>query len=339
MAMHSIPDTKCVVRNPTQTIIRCNADEIMVRWGSRSRTSHQLKDDHNRGVLADLVERLALPADIAQISAWYPHVDPVHIEEILDSLLRHHVVVELAQAEGAFLELGLQLGSRSLLAQCSVGVVGDGAIARAVINDLADAGVGSFAVLDIRRALRDHGAALVTGEAEIEWLDSDGDAELADLFGEADVVCVAGDEPDLAMLYRCNALALESQTPWLMAHADGPEIIVGPLFRPYETACFNDYDTQEEAARTHRMDHLFYKAALVRDGFERRPIPRFMAEQAGSMATLALVQALTGGASFLEGAVLRTDLERMEVVREMVLRMPRCPACIGGRPDYRHPFL
>ena len=313
------PTTEALIRNPSLHVIRCNADEIVVRSGTRSKTSQTLADDERRGLLADVVEQLSLSATPAELLERLPGADAADVDQLLAQLVEHRVVTTLDAAESGLVHYGLQRSEERAIAARRVAVVGSGAIATAVRANLADLGVTD-----------------VVDAAEGPDL---GDGVLADLFDDADLVVVATDEPDLSLLYRCNGAAIETGTPWLSTHADGPELVIGPLFRPGETACFNDYDIQEEAGRTFRMDHLFYKSALASNGFERRTLPRASAEHAAAMASHGIVQELSGSGSFLEGTVVRVDMERLEVIRELVMRLPRCPACSQLAPDYRHPFL
>lgn len=320
--------TITLIRNPSLHVIRCNADEIVVRFGTRSKTSHTLADGEHRGILADLIEALALPSALEDIYVRFAGVDRTDVDEVLDQLVEQNVVTTVEAAESGLIHLGLSRGTEGAIAMASVAIVGGGQLADAVRSNLSNLGVNR-----IFDSFVDDVPALSK-----ETIDT-ADVDLIEIFDEADLVVVASDHADLALLYRCNSASLETRTPWVMTHADGPELVVGPLFRPGETACFNDYDIQEEAGRTFRMDHLFYKSALHEAGFVSRPLPRMSAEHAAALTSHGIVQALTGSGSYLEGTVVRVDMERLEIIRELVMRLPRCPACSGTAPDYRHPFL
>lgn len=306
-----------VILHPALQVIRCNADEVMVRHGSRSRTSHTLSDGARRGLLADLAAAAAMPSSAETLTERLGTAGADDVSELLEYLLTEQVVVPAEQAESSLLHLGLGPVDGSQLAAAVVAVVGGGRLAAAVCENLEDLGAGV-----VRRDSPD-------GH----------DIPLEMMFGEADLVVVAPDTPDLALLYRANSAAIDIGTPWVMAYPDGPELVLGPLFVPGSTACFNDFDTQDEAGRTFRMDYVFYKAALAREGYTPRPLPRMTAELGASLTALGAAQWVAGDGSFLEGTAVRVDVERLEVIRELVLQLPRCPACSGLSPDYRHPFL
>ena len=61
--------------------------------------------------------------------------------------------------------------------------------------------------------------------------------------------------------------------------------------------------------------------------------------QAASYITSSVLQELLGVGSHLEGFFLRIDLDRLEVIRQKLTRLARCPACALERPNLRHPFL
>lgn len=337
---HAETETALLVKNPALVVIRCNSDEIMVRMGSRSRVSKQIKDDGKRGLLAETVERFAVPQSVSSVKGDLDNVENEDLTEIVEFLRDNGVLVDVTSAEPAFLSLGLGLGDSSGLATRRVGIVGSDRTAISVAEHLADAGVRQFSLLADDTG--EVGAAIARADqgAEIDTLEGDaGEAALVDVFEASDLVLALSGELDMSQAYACNSSALELGTPWILAYADGLSLIIGPLFRPFDTACFNCFDTQEEAGRTLLMEHLYYKSQLMAGGFEARPLPRFAADLMASLVALGAVQALGGRASALDGTVLRYDLERLEVIRESVLRLPRCPACVAGNPDYRHPFL
>lgn len=315
-------DSSALIRHPLYDIVRCNADEVMVRFGSRSRTAHTLIDDKRRGILADLLVRLSRTTTPEELAAEFNADD---VAEIVDQLLEAGVVIPESMSAASVLHLGLEM-PESVLAAAEVAIVGDGVIAQAVTENLVDLGIRNLVAAD-EVAHLDH--PMITNDG----------LSLEEVFIDADLVVVATDALDLALNYRVNAIALEHNTPWIMVHCDGPELIAGPLFHPGQTACFNDYDIQEESARTFRMDYLAYKSALVRDGFEPRQLPRMTAEHAAALVSQAVAEHLAERSSFLDGTVVRIDVSRLEIIREQVLRLPRCPACLGLNNDYRHPFI
>ncbi|MFV4913881.1 TOMM precursor leader peptide-binding protein [Microbacterium lacticum] len=296
------------VVNPSLTVVRSSDDEIIVRLGSRSTVSRRLKDDQRNGVLGNLVEYFCVPS--SRDSVPVPEsVTAEVVDSIIDTLVAQRILLEESVTGAAFLSVGLGLPHPQQIAEAAVGVVGTGRIAASLAEQLGDLG------------------AEVSSYPEAD----------AAAFESSDLVAVASDRPDLGLFFDANEIALGIGRPWHAVFVDGAECVIGPLFRPGHTACFHDYDTMDEAARSLRLDYLYYKSAIAGGG--DTDLPRFIADLAASYASISIAQHLGGKGSFLEGAVMRVDVDRLEIVKDRVLQLPRCPACIQDRPHLRHPFI
>jgi len=294
--------------NPMLTVVRSNDDEIIVRFGGRSTTSSRLKDDGRRGILGDIVERLVDATSVADIAEALA-IDREVLDDIIRTLIDKEVIILETEADSAFLILGFGLREASALLRATVGVVGRGVLARTIADQLTDVGVSTIVV----------------------------DQPDNETFDAADLVVVAADGPDLSMFFDANEIALVVDRPWQSVFVDGAELVIGPLFRPGHTGCFHDFDTMDESARSLRLDYLYYKSS---QGTGReRILPRFVTDLTASYSTTSIVQHLSGRGSFLEGNVIRVDLERLEIIRDQLAQLPRCPACIQNRPHLRHPFI
>lgn len=298
------------VINPALQVIRCSDDEVVIKFGSRSKTSRRLKDDARRAVLGDLVQAFKLPSTVEDAHGSVIG-DPKTLHEMTQSLIEQKVVVPEQEAAYSFLTVGMDIGSVHELQAVTVGVVGAGKIALRIREQLAELGVKSTAINTIS----------------------------AEVFEDSELTIVASDSPNLSLFFDANEAALVTGRPWHAVYADGAEVVVGPLFRPSYTGCFHDYDTMDESARSLRLDYLYYKSALLGGAPKSDALPLFAADLAASYATASIVQHASGRGSFLEGSFLRIDLERLEIIKEQLLQMPRCPACIQNKPHLRHPFI
>ncbi|WP_314145873.1 TOMM precursor leader peptide-binding protein [uncultured Leifsonia sp.] len=299
------PRSRFIV-NPSLTVIRSSDDEIIVRFGSRSTFSRRLKDDQRNGILGNLVEHFAVGANVDAFLKG--DVSPEVVHTVISSLVQEKVLIPESDAAASAVALGLGLADETAIAASTIAVVGDGSIAARLSTQLRASGPAVEA------------SPALTPEA----------------FETADLVVVAADAPDIGLFFDANEAALSLDRPWQSVYVDGAECVIGPLFYPGHTGCFHDFDIMDESARSLRLDYLYYKGATMKAG---RNLPDFVADLAASYATASVLQHLGGKGSFLEGFVLRVDLERLEIIRDQLIQLPRCPACIQKRPYLRHPFI
>jgi bacteriocin biosynthesis cyclodehydratase domain-containing protein len=306
--MLDVTDDRRLLLNPALRVIRGSDDELVVRQGSRGRSSQRVSDGARRGVLADLALAFADGARLGDVLEAVP--DPAG-RELVGGLLERRILIDEAAASFAFLTAGLDVDP----AACAVGsvdVVGSGRLAEAAGDMIRDA-------LPEPVAVRRHGDLRTVQDGE--------DIEL--------LVCAA-DTYDAPFFFDVNEFALTSDVRWHAAYADGLEAVVGPLYVPGMTGCFHDFDVLDEAGRSMRVEHLFGKLNRTP---ARGHIPLYAAAMAASYLVASLLQDVFGLGSYLEGHLLRLDLDRLEVIRQQLSRLARCPACAEGRPDLRHPFL
>jgi bacteriocin biosynthesis cyclodehydratase domain-containing protein len=124
-------------------------------------------------------------------------------------------------------------------------------------------------------------------------------------------------------------------------YTDGSEALVGPLYVPGETCCYNEFEIQHEATLVGMKDnYLLYKEALSEGRLDgsHLALPPYL-NAAAALAATGVLRFLLSGKSFLVGRCTRLDFERMSVDYEEVMRLPRCPACSPRRPGHRHLFM
>ncbi len=138
----------------------------------------------------------------------------------------------------------------------------------------------------------------------------------------ATAAAVAGDP----LLDRRNALALGAGTTWLPYGCfDGRSATVGPLIVPRETACYRCFVLRRDAstACTAELGSLRSVPLTARNG------PALVALVA-AIAAERIVRWLGVRDPALPGAVVSVEVAPELVVSdELLLRVPRCPACSG----------
>lgn len=301
-----IKQNKLFTINPTVNVVRSTPNEVFIEIGSRSRYTHRISDDKSRGVFADFVTSFTEPADVNAVAETLG-IDSETLTEFCDALERGRVLLPSTQADYAYLLTGLDWDPTRR--DAAVSVLGQGRIADQVHAQITE---------------------LVSTPVEVT-------ANPVDAFDGADFVIVAADDLAPALCYDADELARAAGVPWHLTRIDGFELLVGPTFVP-DGANYYDLDTMDESARVIRTPFLYGKA-MAPDVKRSNKVPTFAAAIAAGWTVVAVAQHLWGKGSFLEDQIMRVDLERMEIIRDKVLRLPRNPVDMGMRADLRHPFL
>jgi bacteriocin biosynthesis cyclodehydratase domain-containing protein len=341
-------------------LVVISADEVLVQFGTRSHPSELLRDDDLNGTLGTLVARLQRgPASLSELLDEVVDSDRAEAGDLIEDLLQHGT---LADARRTPVEQYLKytFSDETSLADRRVSLLGAGPTGGRLAHSLLQHGLGDLGLLDDREvdalwhsflglvpapdpdlaatadiALRDQLRA--AGHFRVEALD--GELDLSGIEAavrRSDIVVLALEQPDIRLAHMVNRVCLRERKPWLLATIDGNFGLVGPLFVPPHTACYNDYRALADAAtpspemaRKHRQ-HIIRR----RTGSFFPGLPSY-AEIVAGHATLAVVNFLIRGHSFALGRVLVIDFDRMVIDVEDVLKLPRCPVCGVDRATYR----
>jgi bacteriocin biosynthesis cyclodehydratase domain-containing protein len=355
-------------RNPHLTIIHCGEDEVVVKHGSRSRFTKNIRDQGRTRLLGKILRNVVPPATLAELAERgvlkdKDLPDSIHL---VDYLRREGVLVDPGE-DPTRLYVDFILGGTQPLSTRTVAVAGAGYLGSRIAAELARLGVGRLIAVDDRtvdreavdrlyfdlvpgavragrpyvECLREHLAARGYDGIETVAEPLDSEAALQDIAGRCDVLVVALEVFSARILHLANSVAIDAGRPWISVFIDGSEALVGPLYLPGESCCYNEFEIQHEATLgAMKDDYLVYKEALNEEKVDGShfTLPPYLGVASGLAAT-ALLRFLISGRSFLVGRCNRVDFERLSVDYEEVLRLPRCPACAASRPGYRHLFM
>ncbi len=134
-----------------------------------------------------------------------------------------------------------------------------------------------------------------------------------------------------------NASALAARRPWLLVKPTGTLLLVGPLFRPGSTGC---WECLAQRLRVNRQLERY--ASASGSGEMPLSVARGRTPSTGSLAaSLAATELvrslLSGGDDGLEGGLLSFDLTKRQLERHVFTRRPQCPACGDPRLGLRGP--
>lgn len=141
------------------------------------------------------------------------------------------------------------------------------------------------------------------------------------------VVCTDAPRPDVCELV--NKAALTVNLPWLLVQADGRDGWVGPLFIPKETGCYACLTKRLLSCSFHAETDKAVHAAALRQPFTEslELLPPFI-ELLAATAALEVIRHLTELSPPLTyKAQLLLDCISGIARRDVLHRIPRCPAC------------
>lgn len=352
--------------NPHVHVTFCSNSEVLIKHGSRSRFSQVLRDEGRTHLLGKVLRNLRAPTSLAELQER----QIVRDHELEDALkliehLRAEKILISPEDYLPHVYLSMQFGAAAAgLRACRLGLIGSGFLGSRLARDLARLQVRELVLLDDRRvqprdrsyfdvspALVEPGASFASiteralndeGFTSVRTIEAalDDQRALTDLFDQVDVAVAALEWFSPQTLHGANAVSQALGKPWMSVYVDGSEALIGPIYVPGETPCYNELEIQHEAAISLKDDYLLYKESLIDDQVEPHHfvLPPYLNLLSGWTMT-ALLPFMISGRSFAVGRAVRIDFERVFVDYEDVLKLPRCPGCSAQRPAYRHTFL
>lgn len=348
-------------------VVILSADEILVQFGTRSHPSELFRDADLTGILGRAIGRLLDgPATLEDLvdAAGVEHESDVRamVTTLAD---RGMVTASTSDPVAQYLEYALK-GSTELAAH-TVAIVGCGPVGARIASSLGEHGIGSLLLADDRRAddlwhrfmptgmggsrafdgaasagLASSLSALGSRVERVERpLDSDG---LDEVLGRATLTILALEQVDLRLAHVLNRVAVKRRRPWLHTIVDGDFGVIGPLFEPPHTACFNDFQVLRIAATpSAAMVNCYQRHVLARDAAGFAPGLPVHADLVAAYAVLAALHYLLSGSCFAFGRAMFVNFEQMAIDIDDVLTLPRCPVCGSvrrpGRPAFTGPAV
>jgi bacteriocin biosynthesis cyclodehydratase domain-containing protein len=338
-------------------------NEVLVQFGTRSRPSELLRDSELTGVLRRVL--YPLKHGVAAREALLGQFDIAEREEaetLLNGLIEKGIVTTRSTSP-VDQYLGFSVEQDRHLAEARVAVIGAGPLGARIAHSLVQHGVGYIRLLDERaaddlwrtflplatmvsppdgqaaqEALRD--LLLRVGIAEVSTTEGGfGPDGVTAAVADVDLAVLATEQPHPRLAHLVNRACLRADRPWLTAGIDGNVGLIGPLFLPPETACYNDFETLARSTRPDpAMDRAYHRYLLNRGTGSFFPGLPSYADVVSGFTVVGTVQQLLRGTSHLLARLVSIDFETMQVDVEDVLRLPRCPVCSEGRAAEQPPF-
>jgi bacteriocin biosynthesis cyclodehydratase domain-containing protein len=314
-----------LVLNPLLNVVVASRDEVLVKYGIRSRFSHVLLDEKRSGSLGRVVRAFERARkDGRPVAELVADIDTEALDDAVEFLREREVLVE-AGRDPTRLEMDLLFGEQA--PQERVFLLGAGSHAAEVTRHLDRLPIGSVGSI---------------AESALADANGGGPDESLERFAESDdallVVALDGFRP--ALLHRVNEVMLELGSRWMLSIVEGPLAIIGPVFQPHEGPCYAEFEIQFESTVALRDEYLMQKEQLVQG--DRDPVTCSPLSSGMGAAWTAnwVVHALQGSTGFNPAQALFLDYRELNLDWVEVLKLPRCPACNWGSPSYpRHLLL
>jgi thiazole/oxazole-forming peptide maturase SagC family component len=345
-------------------LVVLSADEVLVQFGSRSKPAELLRDSALTGVVGRIVDSLSEgPKTVDQLINSL-NVPSDKVRRIVFDLVARLVakgLITTAHEAPVQQYLNYTYGNTCSLQEKIISVIGLGPVGIRISHGLLQSGLGRLYLLDNRRVDETWSASLpliglrppfgdkVAHEAatillaasghdhdRVDYIDAKLDIEgVRRAVSAADLTIVALEQTDLRLLHQINRVCVKSRRPWMMAMVDGNIGLVGPMFLPPHTACYNCYRTLADAPTISQSMSRKYRQHILRRGACSffPGLPAF-AEVVAGYTSFVVLQFLLQNTSYALGRVQSIYFDRLLVDIEDVLRLPRCPVCSNDRPPY-----
>lgn len=347
------PDSLLAVAEGLDAIV-LSADEVLIQFGSRSHPSELLRDGDLSGAIGLIFVRLnQRPATVTDLLEELREQDRAGAAALISDLLARGILAE-TRFHAVEQYTRYTFDAHQPLSAPRVSIIGTGPLGTRIAHNLARQNVARMVLLDdrpsnaVREAFMPAGVQCVAPGTradlaahsvleQAECLEHRLDAAgIEAAIATADFTVLALEQVDLRTAHLVNRFSIRAQKPWLHLVIDGNVGVIGPLFQPPDTACYNDYRTLVAAAAPHALMARKHREYLVRRGAGTffAGLPAYADVVAGH-ASVAATHFLLRQSCFAMGRVMMVDFEHMEIDVEDVFKLPRCPVCGVQKSAYR----
>ncbi|UPW02054.1 TOMM precursor leader peptide-binding protein [Halorussus gelatinilyticus] len=321
------------VLNPAFVATRTDENTIHVRAGPWTGPAMTIRETDDEEAVADLFALLDGTNPIGEILAQFDSADRDDLLELLDGLAQKNVVYDAAdrpESQGwPQLVHSRKFADENCrrLADAEILVVNAGEIGPQIAADLARAGVGEVAVTQpVADARAD--CSHLDGRENVTLLDDDVTAAVRD----AEYVAFAADGEYPAVAAELNRVAHEADTPWMLVQRRGFDGLVGPVFFPGETGCYNCLERRIVSNLSNPEGYASYRNGLGEaDAGSLASVGlHAYSRMLAGYATIDLLNLLAYGQAYTVGKTITVDFLDLSTEVNDVLRLPRCEVC--GKP-------
>ena len=337
-------------------LVLISDDEVLIQFGLRSRPSELIRDEDVSGLIRRTIGRILQgPATVGELLAQARPGQEDETRKLLTDFVDRGILTDTRfNPVEQYLRYTFEGQPHSVAER--IALIGAGPLGARIAQSLIQHGITGITLLD-DRPIDTLWRTFAPFRLNSNCDGSRADVAVCDALGpgikasqarldtagiektvtESEFVILALEQPDLRTTHLINRYAIRERRPWLLTNIDGNMGMLGPLFLPVETACYNDYRTLAFAATPNRGMARKYREHLLQHrgtGSFFTGLPSY-AEIVAGHTSLAVVHFLLRGTCFALGRVMVIDFDRMQIDVEDVLKLPRCPVCGTQRNAYR----
>lgn len=257
--------------NPHLKVIRITNNEIMARHSARSAFSRTWCDTGRTGLIGKLIGHMDGDSSLGDLveRGIVKETEVEDAQSIIDELRDEDILIEPDNDLVAVYLRTIYQAERPFT-QSHVGIIGCGQAGSRIARHFAAVKIQKITLCDdvivkdpiiiqrmlgidpiylkedaplaecLAKSLAPYGVDRICCVTE----DSLSDDQIKNIFEECDFVVVALDEYLSSVLHRVNEHVLNADKPWASVVMDGSEGIVGPIYIPGDTCCFNEFEQQ-----------------------------------------------------------------------------------------------
>jgi len=359
-------DNERYLLNPYIKFIVCNDDEILIKHGVRSSLSIILKDKERKRLLGKIEKFFKVPSSIEDIVKNYnlSKEEEIILQELIKELYKRKFLIKEGE-DTISVYFKTFLNDKVSISEHKIGVIGTGFLGSRIIYQLLQIGIKHIffyderkvenesleqQYFDIDRELIKNGLSYVEilkiflskrGYDNFSGIESsiEDEEKTKELFNKSDLIIVNSECYSPKLFHLMNKLSIETKKTWMSVYFDGSLGVIGPIYIPGESLCYNEFEIQMEATLRHRDEYILYKDYLEEKGIclSYFVIPPLLNIISG-YTVFFTVRFLINGYSALNDRAIFINFEDISIDYQNVMKLPRCPVCESIRPVYKHSF-
>lgn len=296
--------------------IRCSRYEYLVKKGSISNYSFNLKDEEQSGILECIFEEITFPINREdleeQLLIRIGGIDQNHIKNLLDQLLEVEILYEV---------------SNVIKKNMKICAIADSERVDIIMQALEEQSYEIQPFTFKNSPIKSNNIKLIELQNENDALEQ---------LKEFEYVLVFKEHFSSSTFYTINKLCLELNKKLIISYLDGSEGIIIPLVNFNQIGCYNDFEILRESSFYNLLDYQVMKEQLLQKDYQ----PKSSNNLHFNLLVNQTVLLLNHYSSYtnINYYAYSLDFERMINTKSRLLKFPKCPSCQSDK-NLVHAFI